>query len=749
MTDQELHQLLKDMSLQEKIDQLLQLTADFYGKTDRDVVTGPAAQLGISMEDIDLAGSVLNGIGAKALIQIQDAYLAKHPHHIPLLFMMDVIHGYRTIFPAPIAQGASFDPEMSQKAAAVAAREASAAGIHVVFSPMVDLVRDPRWGRVMESTGEDPYLNSRFAEAQIHGFQGDDMKEEGKVCGCIKHFAGYGGAEAGREYNTVQLSEHTFREYYLPSYEAGIKAGAGMVMTSFNTVNDIPATISQKLMRQILRREMGFDGVLISDYSAILETIAHGASADEADAAHKALLAGVDIDMMTGCYAGALAALVKAGTIPETLIDESVLRILQLKNKLGLFEHPHKDADPEKEARYILCPRHRALAREAAASSCVLLKNDGVLPIRPAQKIAFLGPYIDNYEICSSWAVTGHPEDSVTIRQAAEELLPDAALTFHHGTSLLPRDYVFSGFAEPDRAKEFYADVFSDPEKALADAVAAAKAADVVVLCLGEHYLQTGEATSRTDLSLPENQMELFRAVKAVNPNVAVVLFSGRPLLLDELSRDAAALLEVWMPGTEGGHAILDLLTGAKNPSGKLPMTFPRNMGQIPIYYNHFSTGRPLKAGDLQRFVSKYTDAPNTPLFPFGYGLSYTEFSYSDVTLSSDFLTSGTSITASVQLKNTGACTGTEVVQLYIQDIAASTVRPVRELKGFARITLAPGEEQTVSFQISEAELAFHRADGSYGTEPGAFRVWIGSSSTTENGAKFTLREAFPERSPQ
>ena len=740
MTDQELHLLLEDMSLQEKIDQLLQLTADFYGKTDRDVVTGPASELGISMEDIDLAGSVLNGTGAKALMQIQDAYMDRHPHHIPLLFMMDVIHGYRTIFPAPIAQGASFDPEMSKRAASVAAREASAAGIHVVFSPMVDLVRDPRWGRVMESTGEDPYLNSRFAAAQIHGFQGDDMKEDGKVCGCIKHFAGYGGAEAGREYNTVQVSEHTFREYYLPSYEAGIKAGAGMVMTSFNTVNDIPATINQKLMRQMLREEMGFDGVLISDYAAILETVAHGASSDKKDAAHKALLAGVDIDMMTGCYAGELAKLVKEGTVPESLIDESVLRILQLKNQLGLFEHPHKDADPEKEARYILCPEHRALAREAAAASCVLLKNDKVLPIRPSQKVAFIGPYIDNYEICSSWAVTGHPEDSVTIRQAAKELLPDSDLTFCHGTSLLPRDHVFAGFAEPNRAEEFYADVFADPEKALADAVAAAKAADVVILCLGEHYLQTGEATSRTELSLPENQMELFCAVKAANPNVAVVLFNGRPLLLEELSRDAAAVLEAWFPGTEGGHAILDLLTGTKNPSGKLPMTFPRNMGQIPIYYNHFSTGRPLTGTDPQRFVSKYTDAPNTPLFPFGYGLSYTEFSYSDVSLSSDSLTSEDSITASVQLKNTGACTGTEVVQLYIQDVAASTIRPVRELKGFTRITLAPGETQTVSFRISEAELAFHRADGSYGTEPGAFRVWIGGSSATENGTGFTLR---------
>ena len=740
MTDQELHLLLEDMSLQEKIDQLLQLTADFYGKTDRDVVTGPASELGISMEDIDLAGSVLNGTGAKALMQIQDAYINRHPHHIPLLFMMDVIHGYRTIFPAPIAQGASFDPEMSKRAASVAAREASAAGIHVVFSPMVDLVRDPRWGRVMESTGEDPYLNSRFAAAQIHGFQGDDMKEDGKVCGCIKHFAGYGGAEAGREYNTVQVSEHTFREYYLPSYEAGIKAGAGMVMTSFNTVNDIPATINQKLMRQMLREEMGFDGVLISDYAAILETVAHGASSDKKDAAYKALLAGVDIDMMTGCYAGELAKLVKEGTIPESLIDESVLRILQLKNQLGLFEHPHKDADPEKEARYILCPEHRALAREAAAASCVLLKNDKVLPIRPSQKVAFIGPYIDNYEICSSWAVTGHPEDSVTIRQAAKELLPDSDLTFCHGTSLLPREHVFAGFAEPNRAEEFYADVFADPEKALADAVAAAKAADVVILCLGEHYLQTGEATSRTELSLPENQMELFCAVRTVNPNVAVVLFNGRPLLLDELSRDAAAILEAWFPGTEGGHAILDLLTGTKNPSGKLPMTFPRNMGQIPIYYNHFSTGRPLTGTDPQRFVSKYTDAPNTPLFPFGYGLSYTEFSYSDVSLSSDSLTSEDSITASVQLKNTGACTGTEVVQLYIQDVAASTVRPVRELKGFTRITLTPGETQTVSFRISEAELAFHRADGSYGTEPGAFRVWIGGSSATENGTGFTLR---------
>ena len=730
--------LLAQMTLDEK---LAQLQCHFYahGDLQKDTRYGIGQ---VSTLEFRQALSLEEAAGIQR--EIQETVMNNSRFGIPAVLHMEGLCGAlvqdATSFPAGIGRGASFDPALEEKISEIVSRQERALGITQILAPVLDINREPRMGREGETYGEDSTLAAAMGSAYTRGIQkqGDG---ECRAESVAKHYMGFHQSEGGVHGTVCSIPERLLREVYgLPFQAAIAEENLRGVMPCYCSIGGEPVSASERLLTQILRQEMGFDGVLISDYAAILETVAHGASSDKKDAAHKALLAGVDIDMMTGCYAGELAKLVKEGTIPESLIDESVLRILQLKNQLGLFEHPHKDADPEKEARYILCPEHRALAREAAAASCVLLKNDKVLPIRPSQKVAFIGPYIDNYEICSSWAVTGHPEDSVTIRQAAKELLPDSDLTFCHGTTLLPRDHVFAGFAEPNRAEEFYADVFADPEKALADAVAAAKAADVVILCLGEHYLQTGEATSRTELSLPENQMELFCAVKTVNPNVAVVLFNGHPLLLDELSRNAAAILQAWLPGTEGGHAILDLLTGTKNPSGKLPMTFPRNMGQIPIYYNHFSTGRPLTGTDPQRFVSKYTDTPNTPLFPFGYGLSYAEFSYSDVSLSSDSLTSEDSITASVQLKNTGACTGTEVVQLYIQDVAASTVRPVRELKGFTRITLTPGETQTVSFRISEAELSFHRADGSYGTEPGAFRVWIGGSSATENGTGFTLR---------
>ena len=397
MKQTDLEKLLADMSLKEKVDQMLQLSGAFYLGDENSVLTGPANDMGIGKEDLEMAGSILGAAGADTMKKLQDDYMAKQPHHIPMLFMMDVIHGMKTIFPAPLAQGATFDPELSGECASAAAKEASAAGLHVTFSPMVDLVRDARWGRVVESTGEDPYLNSRFSEAIVKGFQGDDLKTPGKVASCIKHFAGYGGAVAGRDYNTVELSEHTFREFYLPAYKAGIDAGAAMVMTSFNTINGVPASTNKWLMRDILRGEMGFDGVLISDFAAILETVAHRSSKDAADAAKKALEAGVDIDMMTSVYAANLCRLVEEGEVDEHLIDECCLRILELKNKLGLFENPYKDADAEKEKAYSLCPEHRTLAKKAAEESFVLLKNDGVLPLDTAKKIAFIGPY-DEYD---------------------------------------------------------------------------------------------------------------------------------------------------------------------------------------------------------------------------------------------------------------------------------------------------------------------------------------------------------------
>lgn len=535
----------------------------------------------------------------------------------------------------------------------------------------------------------------------------------------------------------MELSEHTLREYYLPSYKAAIDAGAGLVMTSFNTLNGIPASTNRWLMQDILRKEMGFQGVLISDFSAILETIAHGNSSDEKEAAKKALEAGVDIDMMTSVYSANLCKLVEEGQVEERQIDECVLRILELKNKLGLFENPYKDADPQKEKEVILCKEHRELAREAAAKSFVLLKNEGVLPVNREQKIAFIGPYTNNKEIKSSWSFTGDSKDCVTIEEAAREVFDLTRTTFHAGSPVIGNDCELVGFTEsvPEKISE------EQQKQMLEEGVQAAKEADLVIMPMGEHYLQSGEATSRAMIDIPQVQMELFRRISQVNENIVVVLFNGRPLDLREISEKAKAILEVWLPGTEGGHAIVDALIGKVNPSGKLPMSFPYCVGQVPVYYNVCSTGRPNLPGMKERFRSKYIDIPNETLYPFGYGLSYTEFSISPVELDKEIIKKDTSITAKVQVKNIGQCAGTQVVQLYICDVAASVVRPVKELKGFKKVELKPGEEATVEFVIDETMLRFLRADGTVGSEPGEFKVWIGDNSRTENEARFRLGE--------
>ncbi|MDO5425404.1 MAG: beta-glucosidase BglX [Eubacteriales bacterium] len=735
MTEQELKQLLNSMTRKEKVGQTLQVMARFLMENTDDALMGSAAGFGWEKEDFDLAGAAIGTHGAEKLIALQKLQMERQPHGIPMLFMKDIIHGMRTVFPAPIGQGASFDPEMTEKCAQTAAKEAAVSGLHVTFSPMADLVRDARWGRVMESTGEDPYLNSRMTAAMVKGFQGKDLKEPGRVAACVKHFAGYGAAEAGRDYNTAEISEHTFRNAYLPAYEAGIQAGAAMVMTSFNTVDGIPATGNRHLMRDILRDEMGFEGVLISDFAAILETINHGYAEDKADAAKKALEAGVDIDMCTNVYSGNLCRLIEEGKIDERLLDEAVWRILKLKNDLGLFENPFKDADPEKEKEVILCPEHRALAREAAAKSFVLLKNDGVLPVSAEQKIAFIGPYVNRKEMLSSWAVAGEAKDSVTIQEAAQEVFAPERMAYCQGSPLLENGVRLVGFRTEEKM-EYSAEECRQMEE---EACNAAKEADVVILALGEHYLQSGEAASRAMIEIPEIQMELFRKVSAVNPNVVVVLFSGRPLDLREVSRKARAVLEVWMPGTEGGHAIADVLTGKVNPSGKLSMSFPYCVGQVPVYYNALNTGRPYKEGDEDRFLSRYLDIPNKPLYPFGYGLSYTEFSISELVLDRETLRPGETVTASVTVKNIGKCEGTEVVQLYIRDVAASVARPVKELKDFRKVTLKPGEVETVVFEISEEMLRFYKEGQGRVSEAGEFRVFVGNSSETENQRSFVL----------
>lgn len=751
MTSEQIKALLADMSLQEKIGQLLQLTGNFY---DQDgLATGPMLDMELTREQVDCAGSILSTVGAKQLKRMQSAYMERQPHHIPLLFMADVINGFRTVFPIPLAQGCSFDPALSGEMARVAAKEAARTGLHVTFSPMVDLVRDARWGRVMESTGEDPYLNRLFCRAMIHGYQGEHVGEKDHIAACVKHFAGYGAPMGGREYNQVELSERTLREEYLPAYQAGVEAGAEMFMTSFNTLGRIPSTANRELLQDILRKEWGFDGVLISDWAAIQELVAHGIAADKEEAAYLALRAGVDIDMVTNVYANHLEQQIRDGRIPPEWLDTAVLRILKLKNKLGLFENPCKDADEDYDEMPEIEEAHRSFARKAAPETFVLLKNDGILPLPQApteqvRSIAFVGPYVEEKRICGSWSLFYRMEENVTIREALEEAETAGKLTIPiscgQGCQVLDFGQERDGFRDHVRNESTREEL----EAMETEAIRLAREADVVVMPLGEHHEYTGEGAARTEIVIPEHQMELFRKVHAVNPNIVVVNFSGRPLDLREVSRKARAVLQVWFPGTEGGHAIADTLFGESEPSGRLSMSFPYNVGQVPVYYSGLSTGRPHVDGAADgRCVSRYIDAPNKPLYSFGYGLGYTVFTYSPVRLTGAVpqkrRTKGPGsekpLTASVTLTNTGSRSGTEVVQLYIRDLAGSVSRPLRELKGFQRISLAPGESREVSFVITEEMLRFYRADMTYGSEPGRFMVYIGADSNTENGAEFRL----------
>ena len=737
MTEQKLIELLRDMSLEEKVNQMSQVTGGFFNG--EIVATGPMADKGFTEDNINLAGSVIGTMGAETLKNIQKNYMEKHPHHIPLLFMLDVINGYKTVFPIPLAQGASFEPELSEQCAAVAAKEASVSGLHVTFAPMTDLVRDARWGRVMESTGEDPYLNSLFCAAMVRGFQGSSLKDNYTIAACVKHFAGYGAPTAGRDYNTVELSEHTFREFYLPSYQAGIDAGAALVMTSFNTVNGIPATGNKKLMRDILREQMKFDGVLISDWAAIEEIIYHGYCADREEAAVRAVEAGVDIDMMTGIYSENLCQMVRDGKIREELIDEACLRILRLKNNLGLFENPYKDADQKKEKEYILCEEHRNLARKAAKKSFVLLKNEEhILPLDQQKKIAFIGPYVDNRNLLGAWSFIADAKDVMTLQEAVQEQYTLENSIFCQGSPMLGADICLEGFGE--QQQQSYTK--EQEELMLQEAVQAAEEADIVVLAIGEDRLQSGEATSNANIRIPKIQEALLDRVAEVNQNIVVVLFSGRPLDIREINKKAKAILQVWLPGTEGARAIADTLFGKYNPSGKLPMSFPYCVGQVPVHYNEYSTGRPhIEGKDKDRFRSKYLDIPNEPLYPFGYGLSYTTFEVSDIQLNQTWMDTSGQIEAEVIVKNTGNCEGTETLQLYIHDIAASVVRPVRELKDFKKVTLRPGEEKKVVFTITEQQLLFLTENGIYESEAGEFEIFIGKDSLTDNKASFVLKK--------
>lgn len=713
-----LEELLEKMSIEEKIGQLLQLAPLIFSDNNKGEVTGPMKDLNISPNQINRAGSVLGISGAKEMKEIQSAYLEKSINKIPLLFMADIIHGYRTIYPIPLAIGCSWDMEVAEESAIVAAKEAAVGGIHVTFSPMVDLVRDPRWGRVMEATGEDPYLNSLFARAFVRGYQGDLTSDE-SIVACVKHLAAYGAVEGGRDYNTVNMSERNLREYYLPPYKAAIEEGARMIMTAFNTVDGVPPSGNTWLMRDVLREEWDFDGIVISDWGSIGELISHGVAEDGKEAAEKAIKAGVDIEMMTPHYVHNLEELVKEGNVAIDLIDEGVMRILQLKKDLGLFENPFRGADEELEAKLFLCEKHRESARKSAEKSMVLLKNEGVLPFRKdVKKVAVVGPFADNNKILGGWSWQGKFEETVSLKDGLINKLGEDKVLVSNGCGC---------------------EIESISDKDFVDAINVAKEADVIILALGEHADLSGEGGSRTNIKLPGVQEKFAEEILKLNKPTAVVLFNGRPLDINKLSQESEAILEAWYPGTEGGNAIANILFGDVNPCARLTMAFPYNVGQVPVYYNCFNTGRPKLNEESERYVTHYLDAPNAPLYPFGYGLSYTSFEYGEVTLDNCEMTKEDKITVKVNVKNIGNIDGRETVQLYIRDISGSVVRPVKELKGFKQVDLKAKEDVEVAFEISEKMLRYYTLSNEFKSEKGKFTVMIGPNSSEVQTLKFKL----------
>ena len=719
MNKRKILSIIEQMTIEEKIGQLIQLATPFYkGSKDSGQITGPLKGLEIEEEVIQNSGSVLGASGAKEIKNIQKAYLEENRLQIPLLFMADVVHGYKTIFPVPLAIGCSWDLELAEKSAEIAAKEAAVSGVHVTFAPMVDLVRDPRWGRVMESTGEDPYLNSLFSRAFVRGFQGDNLKEQtDRVAACVKHFAAYGASEGGRDYNTVDMSEWQLREYYLPSYKAALEEGCEMVMTAFNTVDGIPATGNKKLMRDLLRDEWGFNGVLISDWGAVKEMIPHGVAEDEKEAALKAIHTGVDIEMMSSCYVHQLKQLVEEGKVNEEIIDEAVYRIFILKQKLGLFENPYRGADEKKEKEVVLSEEHRQLTRDFAIKSSVLLKNKAsLLPLNKQQKIALIGPFAESNDILGPWSWLGEKDDAITVYNGLSEKLTSTSLAVAKGC-----------------------DLETGSDEMIQEALIIGSKADVIVLALGEDSLMSGEAGCRTNIQLPQAQLNLIREVKKLGKPIVAVLFNGRPLDLHGVIDEADAVLEAWYPGTEGGAAIADLLMGDAVPSGRLSMSLPYSVGQIPVYYNTFNTGRPKDTIDAQeRYVSQYLDAPNEALFPFGYGLSYTSFTYREPSISSETLTLTSELHASVTVTNSGSTAGEETVQLYIRDVAGEVIRPLKELKGFKKVQLRPGESKKITFTITEDQLRYHHANLDYKSDRGTFELFIGPHSAM--GQKFTFK---------
>ncbi|MCK6620613.1 MAG: beta-glucosidase BglX [Calditrichia bacterium] len=714
-----INRLLSHMTLEEKLGQLAQYRWSWRDDTVKEQYRQYIRE--------GRVGSFLGIAGVGHTRELQRLAVEESRLKIPLLFAEDVIHGWRTTFPVPLAEAGSWDPAAVERSARIAAIEASAMGLHWTFAPMVDIARDPRWGRIVEGSGEDPYLGSVMAAARVRGFsRGGDLSAPNTLLACAKHFAAYGGAEGGRDYNTVELSERTLREIYLEPFRAAVQAGAGSIMSAFNEVNGVPMTANGWMINDILRGEWGFTGLVVSDYTAVAELQPHGVAANRAEAGVLALAAGVDIDMVSGIYGNDLEELVRQGKLDEALVDQAVRRVLEAKYRLGLFDDPYRYHDAEREKTSLLTPEHLAAAREMARKSIVLLKNEKeILPLSKNLKtLAVIGALADDRRSSlGPWSGAGDTADVVTLLEGIERALPASAKILY--------------------AEGYDKKTFTD-RGGFARAIQAAKSAEAVILVLGETAGMSGEASNRASLDLPGEQEALARAIHAVGKPLVVVLMNGRPLSINWLvegsfgAENVPAILETWFLGVQTGPAAADVLFGDYNPGGKLPATFPRSAGQIPIYYNHKNTGRPPIAGE--HYTSQYLDLPFTPLYPFGYGLSYTTFEYGAPRLSVPEMEFIDTLTVEVNVTNTGKRPGDEVVQFYIQDEVASVTRPVKQLRGFRRIHLEPGETQTVTFQLTFEDLAFYNQEMQWVVEPGFFKVFLGGNSVEVQEARFEIR---------
>jgi beta-glucosidase len=709
--DRRVDSVLQLMTLEEKAGQLTLYTSDLS-------VTGPTIRPQYR-DDIKngRVGALFNAFGASYTRQMQEIAVNETRLGIPLLFGFDVIHGHKTIFPIPLGEAASWDLEAIETSARISAEEASAEGLHWAYAPMCDIARDPRWGRVMEGAGEDPYLGSLIAAARVRGFQGDGIGSLNSVLACVKHFAAYGAGQAGRDYHTVDMSDRVLREIYLPPYKAAIDAGAATVMTSFNELDGVPATGSGYLMNDILRKEWKFNGFVVTDYTSIMEMIPHGIAADTMEATVMSIKAGVDMDMQAGFFQMALPQAVRDGKVTEAEINEAVRRVLRIKFQLGLFDDPYRYCSEEREKATIMKPEFLEAARDVARKSIVLLKNDKqTLPLsKSVRRLAVIGPMAKyRRDMIGAWWGAGDGEKAVSLFEGiSAKVSPGASLLYAKGCN-----------------------VADDSTQWIAQAVSTARSADVVILTVGEGWWMSGEAASRGILDLPGVQQKLVEEVVKTGKPVIIVLSNGRPLTIPWIDKNASAILETWYLGTQAGHAVADVLFGDYNPSGKLPMTFPQHVGQVPIFYAAKNTGRPMDPNN--KYTSKYLDIPNEPLYPFGFGLSYSKFEYGDVTLSGSG-ESGMKVTCTI--RNAGSVAGKEIAQLYVRDLVGSVTRPLKELKGFQAVVLEPGASKDIVFELTSDQLSFYRRDMSFGPEAGEFKVFVGGNSRDVKEASFRLDE--------